>query len=218
MLLLEMSPVLCAQRSWQCLNAMKVSQCLLWISVLTLHGPEWNTYWGHHGSRDYRLSSFVLFTVSVFSYCMMNFYQFSGLKQPLFMISQFPQVRSPEILSWVLCSGPHKMVVKHFHLEAQLGKNELPSSLRLLAKPVPCCCRAELPVPIGCHSPWAVHRHGCRFHQGQQMRVSTAVSFFKELVWLDHAYSGKSLFSLTWGQLIRDHNYICKIPSSLPCN
>ena len=63
------------------------------------------------------------------------------------------------------------------HLEAEFGKNALPSPLRLLANSDPFGCRTEVHALIGCCSPWAVHRGAVGFHQGRQERVSAALHF-----------------------------------------
>lgn len=151
------------------------------------------TLWVH--GLQFEQQDIVLFTL-LLCICFLLLHNELRLKQHTFIISQFPRVKSPEILSWVHCSGSHKMTIKvpsagfHSHLQAQLGKNELPASPRLLAKSVPGSCRIEVCAPIGGHSPQAIHssywhplssghsQHGCRLHQGPQKRISIALCVF----------------------------------------
>lgn len=69
----------------------------------------------------------------LFCCCIAKYYKLRGLKQHIFTVSQFLCLRVWAQLDWCLCSGFHKATVEvlaglHFYLEAQMGKNPLPSS------------------------------------------------------------------------------------------
>lgn len=72
----------------------------------------------------------------VFYYCVTNYNKSSGLKQSLFISSQFLYVRSLNELDWVLCVWSHKTEIKvaktlGFYL-AVIGRNSFSISFRLL--------------------------------------------------------------------------------------
>lgn len=74
----------------------------------------------------------------VFHGYLTNFLKPSSLKHHTFIIC-FHESGFQAWLSWIFCFGCHRAVIKvsigmHFHLENQLGKNSVPSSLRMLAE------------------------------------------------------------------------------------
>lgn len=64
----------------------------------------------------------VIIAVLIFYHCL-YYYKFSGFTQNMFLISQFPKVRSWACSNWELCSGSHKTEIKmqarlYYHLMA----------------------------------------------------------------------------------------------------
>lgn len=89
-----------------------------------------------------------------------------------------------------------------YHLEAWLGRNPFPSSLRLLANSVPWGCRVENLSHM--EITWLSLQQESLLLQGQQERV---LCCFKTLL-RTHLISSS--------ELIRDLNYISKIPWPMP--
>ena len=83
----------------------------------------------------------TLSTCFVIHYCI-SYHKLSGFKQHTFIISEFLWIRSSGTLNWVLCfrvSFLTRLQLNYWpglcpHLQAQLKKDLLPSSLKLLAE------------------------------------------------------------------------------------
>lgn len=105
-----------------------------------------------------------LIIVFIFQCCITNYYKLKCLKQHTFILSHIHLLCASEVwaqLSWVLCLGSHKAVIKvstklHSHVEDRLGKNLLSSSPRLLAELIPVVVGLRAMVSFWALSYWTL--------------------------------------------------------------